>query len=232
MLQHIKKKLRQRETYLWQLTYQFLKKLQRLNSPVIRPMHAMLRHERMARHALWGGVLEFLYYVPVFKTYCSRCGNNLKIYGGMPQVDSLVEMEIGDNVTLHAALTIVAGCLYEKPVFKVGNNTHLGYQVTISIGEKVIIGDNVLISNLVNILSYDGHPVDPQARLLGMPPEKTGNDSIVIEDNVWIGVNCTILKGVTIGRNSVVAAGSIVTSSVPENCVVAGNPAKIIRSGI
>ena len=195
-------------------------------------LHGILRHERSIRHAIWDGVLAFFYYVPIFKTYCTRCGRNIKIYGGLPQVDSLVEMEVGNNVTMHAALTIGAGPLYDRLLFRIGNNTHLGYQVTISIGEKVIIGDNVLISNLLNILSYDGHPIDPQGRMFGMPPERTGKDFIIIEDNVWIGVNCTVLKGVTIGRNSVVAAGSVVTKTVPPNCVVAGNPARIIRAGL
>ncbi|MBA2585639.1 MAG: maltose acetyltransferase, partial [Chthoniobacterales bacterium] len=51
----------------------------------------------------------------------------------------------------------------------------------------------------------------------------------IIGDNVWIGMNAVILKGVAIGENSVVAAGAVVTKSVPENCVVAGNPAKIVK---
>jgi acetyltransferase-like isoleucine patch superfamily enzyme len=52
---------------------------------------------------------------------------------------------------------------------------------------------------------------------------------VIIADNVWIGMNAVILKGVTIGENSVVAAGSVVTKSVPENSVVAGNPAVVVR---
>jgi acetyltransferase-like isoleucine patch superfamily enzyme len=52
---------------------------------------------------------------------------------------------------------------------------------------------------------------------------------VTIADNVWIGMNATILKGVTIGENSVVAAGAVVTKSVPANVVVAGNPAVVIK---
>jgi acetyltransferase-like isoleucine patch superfamily enzyme len=52
---------------------------------------------------------------------------------------------------------------------------------------------------------------------------------VIISDNVWIGMNAIILKGVTIGENSVVAAGAVVTKSVPANCVVAGNPATLAR---
>ncbi len=52
---------------------------------------------------------------------------------------------------------------------------------------------------------------------------------IVIEDNVWIGIDATILPGVTLGRNCVVAAGSVVTKDVPANMIAAGNPAKIVK---
>jgi len=211
MLSYIKNKIRKRETRVWQAIYSIIKSLQRTNLPVIWPIHIILRHERLGRISIWQNMLAFMYYIPIFKTYCVKCGKNLKIYGGIPQVDSLVHMEIGNNVTLHAAMTIAAGRLYDRPIFKVGNNSHLGHQVTVSIADKVIIGNDVLISNQVNILSYDGHPVDPDKRKQGEPPDKTENDSIVIEDNVWIGVNCTILKGVTIGKNSVVAASSVVT---------------------
>jgi acetyltransferase-like isoleucine patch superfamily enzyme len=59
------------------------------------------------------------------------------------------------------------------------------------------------------------------------PPLKTA--PVIIEDNVWIGMNAVILKGVTIGENSVVAAGAVVSKSVPANVVVAGNPAVIVK---
>lgn len=85
----------------------------------------------------------------------------------------------------------------------------------------ITLGDNVRVGANTTIISGDAHQDDPRA----------GKDKpINIEDNVWIGSNVMILKGVTIGRNSVVGAGSIVTKSIPENVVAAGNPCKVIKS--
>ena len=84
----------------------------------------------------------------------------------------------------------------------------------------ITLGDNVRVGANTTIISGDAHQDDPRAGK---------NKPINIEDNVWIGANVMILKGVTIGRNSVVGAGSIVTKSIPENVVAAGNPCKVIK---
>ena len=86
----------------------------------------------------------------------------------------------------------------------------------------------------------DFHPLAPAQRLIDAhalapflkdrpPRPKLKTAPVIIGNNVWIGMNATILKGVTIGDNSVVAAGSVVTKSVPANVVVAGNPAVVIK---
>jgi acetyltransferase-like isoleucine patch superfamily enzyme len=89
----------------------------------------------------------------------------------------------------------------------------------------VTIGNNVLIANGVNIFSYDQHPANPAERHLPASPESSR--SVMIEDNVWIGAKCVIFKGVKIGKNSIVAAGSVVTQKVPPDSMVIGNPARI-----
>lgn len=86
----------------------------------------------------------------------------------------------------------------------------------IFIGEKVMFGPAVTIATV-------GHPIDPDLR------EYMYTAPVHIEDNVWIGGNVTICPGVTIGKNSVIGAGSVVTDDVPENCIAAGNPARVIR---
>ena len=111
-----------------------------------------------------------------------------------------------------------------------GKNIHVGdsflanYNVTIldigpvNIGHDVMIGPGTLITTV-------GHPLSPAGRRrhLGyMRPVTIGND-------VWIGGNCTILPGVTIGNNVVVAAGAVVSHDVPDNCIVGGVPARIIK---
>ena len=87
----------------------------------------------------------------------------------------------------------------------------------------ITICDNVLIGPNVSLVS-ENHPIDPTQRksLIGKP--------IVIKNNAWIGASATILPGITVGENSIVAAGSIVTKDVPDNTMVAGNPAKYMKS--
>ncbi|PYL65363.1 MAG: acyltransferase [Verrucomicrobia bacterium] len=106
--------------------------------------------------------------------------------------------------------------------------------------EKIDIGSHCLISWNVGIADSDFHPLEPTQRLIdaqalapffkdrpARPKLKTA--PVRIADNVWIGMNAVILKGVTIGENSVVAAGSVVTKSIPTNTVVAGNPAVVVK---
>jgi acetyltransferase-like isoleucine patch superfamily enzyme len=106
--------------------------------------------------------------------------------------------------------------------------------------EKIDIGSHCLISWNVGIADSDFHPLEPAQRLIdaqalapffkdrpARPKLKTA--PVKIADNVWIGMNAVILKGVSIGENSVVAAGSVVTKNVPPNTVAAGNPAVVVR---
>lgn len=118
------------------------------------------------------------------------------------------------------------------PVFNCdnGKNIHVGreflanYNVTILDIAPVYIGDYVMIGPSTLITTVN-HPLSPgkRRRHLGQAaPVTIGND-------VWIGGNCTILPGVKIGNNVVVAAGAVVTKDVPDNCVVGGVPAKVIK---
>jgi acetyltransferase-like isoleucine patch superfamily enzyme len=106
--------------------------------------------------------------------------------------------------------------------------------------EQIEIGSYCMFSWNVGIADSDFHPLEPAQRLIDAqalapyfkdrpPRPKVRTAPVIISDNVWIGMNATILKGVTIGQNSVVAAGSVVTKPVPPNVVVAGNPAVVIK---
>ncbi|WP_272492482.1 acyltransferase [Cognataquiflexum nitidum] len=107
---------------------------------------------------------------------------------------------------------------------KIGKNTmiSLGAKVDTHRG-KVSIGDNCLITSGVKILSHDG-----ASRLINK--DDFGYGEVKIGNNVFLGVNAVVLRDVTKGNNSVVAAGAIVTKDVPPQSVVAGNPAKIIKT--
>ncbi len=107
----------------------------------------------------------------------------------------------------------------------IGNSNFFNSNVSIGAAENVTIGDDCLIGTSVSITDCDFHDVNPETRRTSQGarmPVRIGN-------NVWLGSGVAVLKGVTIGDNSVVGAMSVVTKPVPANCVAAGNPARILR---
>ncbi|HWV49805.1 MAG TPA: DapH/DapD/GlmU-related protein [Microbacterium sp.] len=112
--------------------------------------------------------------------------------------------DFGKNIALGKRIFINAGCKFQD-------------QGGIIIGDDCLIGHNTVLATL-------NHDLDP-ARRADLRPAP-----IVIGRNVWIGANVTVLPGVTIGDNAVVAAASVVTKDVPENTVVVGSPARVVRT--
>lgn len=107
---------------------------------------------------------------------------------------------------------------------EIGDACDINYNCVMLDDNKITIGNNVRIAPNVSIYTVY-HPLDASARKDGIILSKP----IVIKDNVWIGGGATILAGVTIGENSVVGAGAVVTKDVPSNVVVVGNPARILK---
>ena len=92
---------------------------------------------------------------------------------------------------------------------------------------RIIIGNNVAVGANSVIVDTDFHPISPDDRRLNPDEGKTAE--VIIEDDVFIGMNCLILKGVTIGQGSLIGAGSVVTKKVLPGMIVAGNPAEPVR---
>src|SRR5262249_44425521 len=95
-----------------------------------------------------------------------------------------------------------------------------------TVGKQIMIGRHCHIASHVWMFDASGHPSDPAARLAGLTAAPEEVRPITVEDNVWIGRRCIIFPGVTIGEDSIVAAGAVVMSDVPANSVGAGNPAR------
>lgn len=112
--------------------------------------------------------------------------------------------DCGKNTTFGEGVFINSGCRFQD-------------QGGLTIGDGCQIGHNVVIATL-------NHGISPEHRGNTIPGR------VVLERNVWIGANATILPGVTIGENSIVAAGAVVTKDVPANTIVGGVPAKTIRT--
>lgn len=107
---------------------------------------------------------------------------------------------------------------------RIGRNVFINQNCTIYDLGGVDIGDDVMIGPNVSVIT-SGHPIAPSHRQAGVTAEP-----IVIERNVWVAAGVTIIGGVTVGENSVIAAGSVVTRDVPRDSLVGGNPARVIRS--
>ena len=100
--------------------------------------------------------------------------------------------------------------------------------VTIYSRDSINIGNHCIIGANVKILDNDFHPADPEIRAK-TPCDNYAKKPIVIKDNVFIGCNSLILKGSSIGNGSVIGAGSVVCGAIPDNCIAAGNPAKVVK---
>lgn len=166
---------------------------------IIRPMHKWSK--RMA--------IGFAFYfmnniISELPSYSLR-----KMYAKM-----ILKIEIGSNTSLHMH------CFISGNRMSIGKNTVINRYVYLDGRGGLDIGDNVNISHYVIIQSLDHDPnsvtFDARAR------------KVVIEDDVWIGARALVLPGVTIGRGSVVGAGSVVTHDVEQYTIVAGAPARII----
>lgn len=172
-----------------------------------------------------------------FKLFKVKKGKKV-ICHGIPSVFAVKggRITIGSNVTINSSFSSNYVGMYQKTVLMArnGGKIFIGDNVgisgsTIYSRSSIVIGNNTLIGANTKILDNDFHPSDPEIRL------KTPHDNFIckpikIGNNVFIGCNSIILKGVTIGDNSTIGAGSVVVNDVPANSVVAGNPAKVIKT--
>jgi acetyltransferase-like isoleucine patch superfamily enzyme len=183
--------------------------------------------------------------VPVyFKLFGAKIGKRFRI-SSFPIIfrKNGAKIELGNNISINnTAYENLAGAnnktmlVASKPESQIIIGNFVGLSsVVINAKKSVVIEDFVQIGINTRIYDNDFHDLDPLQRKY----ECTKNDRylanvecepIVIKQNVWIGANCLILKGVTIGENSVIGAGSIVTKDIPANVIAVGNPAKIIKN--
>lgn len=107
----------------------------------------------------------------------------------------------------------------------VGRRFTANFNVTILDGAPVTFGDFCMVGP-GTLISTTGHPLEAQGRR----DRLAVSEPITFGDDVWIGGNCTILPGVTAGSNVIIAAGAVVNRDVPDNCIVAGVPARVVKN--
>jgi acetyltransferase-like isoleucine patch superfamily enzyme len=139
-------------------------------------------------------------------------------------------MHLGDRVSIGKYAIVRPSNIYGGPIGEglvMGNNSNIGPYNYIGCSGKITIGDNVMLAPRVSIYA-ENHVFDnPNITIKAQGVSKM---DVMIEDDCWIAANAVILAGVTIGKGSVVAAGSVVNEDVPAFSVVAGVPARVIKS--
>ncbi len=148
--------------------------------------------------------------------------NSLNSAADAAEIIELVSKITGSEIDTSTALFPPFQINYGKNT-KIGRNVFINFDCTFLDLGGIVIEDDVLIAPKVSLLS-EGHPISPKDR------KTLTVGKIHIKRNAWIGANATILQGVTIGENSIVAAGAVVSKDVPDNSIVGGIPAKIIQT--
>jgi acetyltransferase-like isoleucine patch superfamily enzyme len=164
-------------------------------------------------------------------------GENTRIDSGACFHDFRAKGPVGLRTGVNVTLWRTSLAPEENAIIEIGDDSWIANAILVcSVG--ITIGKRVFIAGGVTIADSDFHPLTPSARLLDTVAVSPGGDRlrrppiearpIEIEDDVWIGYNAAILKGVRIAAGAVIAPGAVVTANVPAGCTVAGNPARIV----
>lgn len=165
---------------------------------------------------------------PIEKMKYGHIGNNTILYK-TSITDNEKLITIGDNTTILRGTRLQ---LYTKQSnaaasITIGNNCYIGYNNSFLAGGKIIIENNVLMASNI-LISSENHSMDPEDKDYYMDQPLSCAD-VKICEGTWIGEKVCILPGVTIGKKCIIGAASIVTHSIPDYCIAAGNPARVIK---
>lgn len=181
----------------------------------------------------------------IFKLNSIYYGTNLCVYNKFYLLKRPgAQIEIGDNFVFTSGEAYnplarnIRGCIYvdDNAFLKIGHDTGISSSC-IRVKNKIIIGNYVNIGADCILMDTDAHNLDYKVRRENLTNDKgrlidaiTAKAApIIIEDDVLIGTRCIILKGVSIGARSIIGSGSVVTKSIPSDCIAAGNPCRVIR---
>ena len=173
--------------------------------------------------------IDFFYVQILFKLYLRMRGASICSPTNISkfQINWPHQLSIGHNCVFEQNLIFKYDSTWRNgPNIIIGDNCFIGNSTEFNISERISIGNNCLIASNCKFIDHD-HGFSEINKLIRLQDPKI--TPIIIEDNVWIGTSCIILKGVSIGSGSVIGAGSVVTKNVPPNEVWCGTPAKFLR---
>lgn len=204
----------------------------RIRLPMVRPFWGFVYAARFTwKLRIWPLIAKIFYREPLLRYRATRLGRGVQLDGAIPLIFGNGRIEIGDDVVIGGRNTWTIGSKVSVDAeLVIGDRVTIGYQNSITASVSVRIGDDTMLASNINIFDTPTHPISPARRLHHEPPRLDECSPVVIGRNCWIGSSAMILQGVTIGDNSIVAAGSIVTRSIPPNSLAAGAPATVKRS--
>jgi acetyltransferase-like isoleucine patch superfamily enzyme len=227
----LKSWIKRRESPLARLLHAAATGARTARLPVIRPLHRLLYAAHLGISGLIAELMRALWWTPMFISRLESNAPGLMLSSGMPQVWGPLRITLGRDVRLSGISTLIGRATTRPtPELIVGDNVDIGWQCQISVGTRILIGDNVRLAGRVMLAGFPGHPMDAGARAAGLPDTDDQTGDIILEPDVWLATGVTVTAGVRIGAGTVVAAGSIVTKDLPPGVLAGGIPARVIRS--
>lgn len=194
------------------------------------PIYRTLYRLHVAAREGWLWAARFFWYQPLFRSQCEAVGPGLWMEA-LPYLKGDGRVVLGARVRLSGKSGMSFGRPSPtRPELHIGDGTFVGHGCAFTVGRSVRIGRHCLLAGGVQVFDMDGHPLDADRRRAGDPSPPDAIAPVTIGDDVWVGNGAVILKGVTIGDRAVVAARAVVTADVPADAVVAGNPAKVVKT--
>jgi acetyltransferase-like isoleucine patch superfamily enzyme len=159
--------------------------------------------------------------------YYLRCAQSLgprvRLWG-IPAVQNDGLLLLGDRVRLASEISTLELKVGPGATLQIGDRVLINHGCSIGATQLVRIGDRCNIGSQCILIDNAFHELDPERR-----NEQPASAPVILEDNVWLAARVIVLPGVTIGKNSVIGAGSVVTRDVPPDVLAAGIPAKVLR---
>ena len=169
----------------------------------------------------------FFYAEPLFRARCNKVGKRFSMII-MPHIIGHTQVEIGDHVSFSGKVGIMSGGVCENPRLILRDHVHISHMVSFTVNKEVIVDEGAMIASGCTIADSDGHPREYERRIKGLPPTADECLPVYIGKHAWIGADCIVLKGVSIGEGAVIGANSVVVRDVPPFAMAAGSPAKVI----
>lgn len=184
-----------REHPLADAIYRSAKALRGASLPPLPVLHRALYRAHTAGRAGVAALMRAMWWTPMLQSRLLRPARRLYLYGGLPLVIGPVEIECGEDVRLSGQSTISGrGAGGHRPRLTIGRNVDIGWQTTIAVGNRIVIGDNVRIAGRAFLAGYPGHPLDARARAAGLPDTDDQVGDIVLEQDVWLATGVTVSR--------------------------------------